>query len=79
MPMPSHRKLTPPLALEPDPWMSVLAASRALGKPRQTIYNWCIGGTLESQVVAGRVVVSRASVDRVRAELAAAPQHQSAA
>lgn len=64
--METARKLSPPSS-ETDPWMSVVQAAKALSLSRQTIYQHCLQKKLQSKTVAGRVVVSRASVERALA------------
>jgi hypothetical protein len=45
--------------------MAVAAAARVLGCHRQPVLNMIARGEIESMPAAGRIVVSRASVDRV--------------
>lgn len=66
--MASTRKAT----ADRDPWMSLVAAARALDTTRQTVLTLAIKGDIEAQHVAGRTVVSRASVERVRRSKASA-------
>jgi len=47
--------------------MSVREAASALGINKATVLTRVIAGDLEGQQVAGRVVISRASVERHRA------------
>lgn len=54
----------------PDPWMTLVEASTALGWTRLKVLSRSIKGELEARHIAGRTLVSRASVERV---LAAAP------
>lgn len=49
-----------------DPWMSLVEAARVLGESRQGILTRAVKGEVEAQHIAGRTVVSRASIDRVR-------------
>jgi hypothetical protein len=49
-----------------DEWMSLHAAAAALGLSRETALALCIKGDLVGQHIAGRTVVSRASVEAVR-------------
>lgn len=49
-----------------DPWVSVLAASKALGVERYSVLVKALKGELDYQLAAGRVVISRQSVERVR-------------
>ena len=50
-----------------DAWLSVQGASDALGESRLKVLSRALKGELESQTVAGRTVISRVSVDRVKA------------
>ena len=43
-----------------------LAAAKALGQSRQTVLVRVINGELEAQFIAGRTIISRASVDRAK-------------
>lgn len=47
-----------------DRWMSLVEAARVLGASRQTILARAIKGDLEAEHIAGRTVISRASVER---------------
>lgn len=49
-----------------DPWLSLLAASRELGMPRQSVLLLALKGEVEYQIAAGRVHISRASVERAK-------------
>lgn len=49
-----------------DPWLSLLAASRELGVPRQSVLLRALKGEVEYQIAAGRVLISRASVERAK-------------
>lgn len=55
-----------------DRWLSLLAASRQLGIPRQTVLVRVIRGELEAAVRGERVVISRESVARETEKLTAA-------
>ena len=55
-----------------QPWMSVLAASKALGCSRHGVLSAIAAGDLESQHIAGRTVVSQKSVERLKAKRASA-------
>lgn len=54
-----------------DPWMTLGEAARELHTSRQTILTRAVKGEIEAQHVAGRTLVSRASVERCRANDAA--------
>jgi hypothetical protein len=45
-------------------WVSLVEASRLLGQSRQTILTRAVKGELEGKHIAGRTVISRASVER---------------
>lgn len=47
-----------------DAWVSLVTASKLLGQSRQTILLRAVKGELEAQFIAGRTVISRASVER---------------
>lgn len=49
-----------------DEWMSVLAASKALSETRQKVLTRIVAGELVGKRVAGRTVVTVASVARVK-------------
>lgn len=49
-----------------DPWMSLGDAARTLKTTRQTVLTRAIKGELEAKHVAGRTVVSRASVEKAK-------------
>lgn len=68
-PMPSTRKIRKP---QEDAWLSVRAASQILGESRFTILARAIRGELEAQYIAGRTVISRASVERALGDSEAA-------
>lgn len=51
---------------EPDAWVSLRAASEMLGQTRHTVLMRIVKGELTGQVIAGRTVVSRESVERVK-------------
>jgi len=50
---------------EADDWISLLEASRTLGESRQTVLGRAVKGEVEAKHVAGRTIVSRASVDAI--------------
>lgn len=49
-----------------EKWMSVLAASKALGETRHRVLTRIVAGELVGQKIAGRTVVTVASVARVK-------------
>lgn len=49
-----------------DDWMSLSEAAETLGEHRQTVLTRGIKGEVEIKHIAGRTIVSRASVARVR-------------
>lgn len=61
--MPTARKTVKVL----DPWMSLVEAARELGETRQTVLTRAVKGEVEAKHIAGRTVVSRESVVRVKA------------
>jgi hypothetical protein len=48
-----------------DDWVSLVVAARELDEPREAVLRLAIQGELVAQVVAGRVVFTRDSIDRV--------------
>lgn len=60
--MPATRKARP----QDDEWVSLPKAAKLLQTNRQTLLTRAIKGELEAKHVAGRTVLSRASVERVR-------------
>lgn len=48
-------------------WVGLVVAARELGENRQSVLVRAIKGDLEAKHVAGRTIVSRASLDRVLA------------
>jgi hypothetical protein len=52
-----------------DPWVGIREAARTLGISRHMIMSYGLRGALDTQVVAGRTVVSRDSLERLRGEL----------
>lgn len=48
-----------------DPWMSLLKAAKLLGQSRQTVLTRVAKGEVEAMHIAGRTVVSRASVEKL--------------
>lgn len=52
-----------------DGWMSLYAASKALGKPRLTVMKYVLQGALEAENKAGRTLLSRESVEKLRTQL----------
>lgn len=67
------RKDTPIVAPQRDPWMSLNEACIALDTHREKVLQRALAGELEVQIVAGRTVVSRASVERMLAGSPAEP------
>lgn len=51
-----------------DPWLSLNQASIALGETRTAVLQRIARGELGHQIVAGRTVVSRESVERALAK-----------
>ena len=49
-------------------WMSLIAASRELGETRFRVMTRALKGEVEFVHVAGRTLISRASVERLLAE-----------
>lgn len=47
-----------------DPWISLVEAARLLKETRQTVLTRAVKGELEAQHIAGRTLISRASVTR---------------
>lgn len=45
-------------------WMGLVAASRAIGETRLRVLTLVVKGELEAKHVAGRTIISRASVER---------------
>lgn len=54
---------------EPDPFMTVKDAAAALGVSRSTVHQRKAEGKLEGQMVAGRLVIRRDSVERLRRQM----------
>lgn len=52
---------------EGDRWMTVRQAAQALGIAPQTVYARALDGQLKTEVIAGRRLVERASVEQVLA------------
>ena len=52
--------------LQEDIWMTLRQAALALGQTRHSVLTRIVKGELEAQIVAGRTVVSRESVERAR-------------
>lgn len=48
-----------------DEWISLSEAARQLGETRQTVLTRAVAGDIVAQHIAGRTVVTRASVLRV--------------
>lgn len=55
-----------------DPWMTLNRAGKELGESRYKVLTRTTLGELEAKHEAGRTLVSRASVERVRRQKAAA-------
>lgn len=53
--------------IDNEEWITLLAASRELGESRLSVLSRAVKGDIEARHVAGRTIVSRASVDRVKA------------
>lgn len=51
---------------EGDQYMSVYGAAKRLGIATKTVLTRVVAGDLDGQQVAGRIVVTRASVERLR-------------
>jgi excisionase family DNA binding protein len=51
-------------AFTDEAWMTVTQAAKQLGCAPQTVYVKVVAGELETTRVAGRIFVSRASVER---------------
>lgn len=49
-----------------DPWISLGDAARMLGETRQTVLTRAVKGEVEAKNIAGRTVVSRASVEKLK-------------
>jgi len=56
-----------------DDWVSLPLASRELGVSRYSVLEWALRGRLGYAIAAGRVVISRASVERTKLERSSAP------
>jgi hypothetical protein len=70
-----RKQATPELGGEAaDGWVSVPKAARLLGCANPTVRTRALRGELVTQVVDGRVFVSRASVDRALAAERARPE-----
>lgn len=48
-----------------DLWMSLVEAAKELGTTRQTVLTRAVKGEVEAQFIAGRTVISRASVAKL--------------
>lgn len=48
-----------------DPWVSLVEAARMLGESRLAVLARSVKGEVEAKHIAGRTVVSRASVQRL--------------
>lgn len=55
-----------------DRWMTVRQAAKALGIAPQTVYARALDGHLTTEVIAGRRLITRESVERARAALVSA-------
>lgn len=56
---------------EADRWMTIRQAAQALGIAPQTVYARALDGHLKTETIAGRRLVTRESVERMREEGAA--------
>lgn len=65
----AERIKKPKAQLVTDDWMSVASAAKALGKSRHGVLALSIRGALVSQIAAGRTVISRESVEKLREQL----------
>lgn len=61
--MPGQRSNEPQ---DNDPYVSVYAAAKRLGIATKTVLARVVAGELDGQQVAGRIVVTRESVERLR-------------
>jgi hypothetical protein len=66
--MATGSKKASPAVLE-DPWMSVQEAARAVGMTRFKFLQFAMANRVESQITAGRTVVSRESVEKLARDL----------
>lgn len=57
----------PGAADAPDPWISLVEAASQLEMHRQTVMKLALRGEVEAKEVAGRIVVTRASVAACKA------------
>ena len=55
-------------AEEKDAWLTLPQAAKLLGVARHTLLSRALDGVIETQVIAGRRLVSKASVERVIAQ-----------
>lgn len=49
-----------------EDWMSLADAAQELGETRQTVLTRAVKGEVDAKHVAGRTIVSRSSVERVK-------------
>lgn len=56
---------------DPNPWLSLPEAARQLGESRLAVLTRAVKGEVDAQHIAGRTVVSQASVQRLLSEKAA--------
>lgn len=49
-----------------DAWMSLVQAAKELGETRQRVLTRAVKGEVEAKYIAGRTVVSRASIERLQ-------------
>lgn len=49
-----------------DEWISLKAAEKALDEARATVLGRCVEGEIEGKRIAGRWIVRRADVERVK-------------
>lgn len=68
--MATDRKSESPTALQ-DEWVSLPHACRLLGMNRSTVLTRVVKGDIVAQHIAGRTVVSRASIEQMLAIQAA--------
>lgn len=56
-----------------DRFLSISQAAKELGKANATVLAMVVRGELQSELVAGRTVITRESVERYNASVAASP------
>ena len=69
--MPPARKNTVDLSPSDGEWVSLLRASEILGCTRHSVLQRALAGELQAQVIAGRTVVLRRSIEDVLARTTA--------